>query len=178
MNLLPDLRSGIIVLFLGPHAAQSVMLELAAGLARRGPLRVVDGGNHFNAYRLARSLRRQVVEIDPALERVSLARAFTCYQMEALLAASAVESVPTLALDLLATFYDESVPLRERHRLLERAVRHLRRLSQAAPVAVSAQPASPEQPERAGLLAMLRDAAGMAWEIEPPAPPSLPPTLF
>jgi hypothetical protein len=177
-NLLPDLHAGTLVLVLGPRAAQGIMLELSAGLACRGALRVLDGGNQFNAYHVARALRRQTADIDTALARISLARAFTCYQMETLLAVSAAQSVPTLVFDLLSTFYDESVSLTERRRLLGRAVRHLQRLSQSAPVAVSAQPAGPGQAERAVLLEMLRGATNLAWELDMPAPPALPPALF
>ncbi|MDD5368574.1 MAG: hypothetical protein PHQ40_05780 [Anaerolineaceae bacterium] len=177
-NLLPDLQTGAVVLVLGPRAAQGAMLELSAGLACRGALRVLDGGNQFNAYRLARALRRQTVDIHTAMARISLARAFTCYQMEALLASSATQPIPTLVFDLLATFYDESVALTERRRLLGRAVRHLQRLSQAAPVAVSAQPAGPAQAERTVLLEMLRSVTGLAWELEMPTLPALPPALF
>jgi len=161
------------------------MVELAAGLARRGTMRVLDGGNLFNAYLVARALRRQTVNIPAALERIFLARAFTCYQMEALLAASPAQPVPTLVLDLPATFYDESVRLPERQRLLARAVRHLRRLSSQAPVAVSARPApaaaqagSVGLAERAGLLDILIEAVDRVWEADLPAAPDLPPRLF
>jgi hypothetical protein len=177
-NLLPDFRAGALVLVLGRHAAQGAMLELSAGLSCRGALRVLDGGNQFNAYHVARAVRRQTVDIDTALARIHLARAFTCYQMEALLAASSAQPTPTLVLDLLSTFYDESVGLTERRRLLGRAVRHLQRLSQSAPLAVSAQPAGPGQAERAVLLEMLRGVASLTWELEMPAPPALPPALF
>ncbi len=178
MNLLPDLHSGQLVVVIGPHAAQEPMLDLAAVLARRGPLRVLDGGLRFNAYHLARALRRRTAEIDAALERITLARAFTCYQMESLLAAGVVEAIPTLALDLLSTFYDENVRLVERQRLLRRAIIHLRRISQGAPVAVSAQPPPANRAECAGLLEALRDSATMIWESELPTPPLLPPRLF
>jgi hypothetical protein len=48
---------------------------------------------------------------------VRLSRAFTCYQMLALLAETPAGGPPTLVLDLLDTFYDESVPLHESRRL-------------------------------------------------------------
>lgn len=176
------------MLFLAPRAAQGIMIELAAGLARRGAPRVLDGGNLFNAYLLARALRRQTVELQAALGRIVLARAFTCYQMEALLAASPALPNPTLVLDLPALYYDESVPLRERQRLLQRGVQHLRRLSRQAPVAVSARPAQAAsrgpfagqvgQAERAALLDILIGAVDRVWEADLPAAPALPPRLF
>jgi hypothetical protein len=178
MNLLPELKSGQLVLVVGPHAAEEVMVDLAAALARRGRLRVLDGGLRFNAYRLARSIRRRTEDLDAALGRISLARAFTCYQMEALLAASANEPVPTLALDLLATFFDENERLAERQRLLHKAINHLQRLSQSAPVAVSVQPTLASQIERTSLLDMLRESASLTWEVDMPTAPELPPRLF
>ncbi len=178
MNALPDLIIGKIVLITAPRAAQEVLLELAAGLARRGPVRVLDGGNQFNAYHLARTLRRYTPQIEAALSRVSLARAFTCYQMEALLATCPIQAAPTLVLDFPATFYDESVSLVERKRLMEHCVGHLRRLSGRAPVAVGARLVPPNQPERTALFSILRCAADQLWEVEAPALPAPPPTLF
>ncbi len=175
---LTDLPVGKIVCVVAPHSAHRILLDLAAMLACRGPLSVLDGGNRFDAYRLARSLRQRTVTITPLLDRISLARAFTCYQMEALLAAATLPALPTLVLDLLATFYDESVSLAERCWLLERCMGHLRTLSQRAPVAVSAYPASPDQPERLELLGILFEAADQVWEMDLPAPPVEPLRLF
>ncbi len=183
MNALLDLPRGKVVLVLAPYGAQTIMVELAAALARSGALRVLDGGNLFNVYLLARALRRQRVDVSLGLERVALARAFTCYQMEAMLEITPAQPVPTLVLDPLSTFYDESVPLRERQRLLKRGVQHLRRLSDTAPVAVSATPLDPRKvsaakSERTGLLSILQDAADQVMETESPAPLPLPPRLF
>jgi hypothetical protein len=176
---LPDLFSGKIALLLGPHAAQAAMIELAAGLARRGPLRVLDGGNRFNTYPLARALRRHTVDIDACLERIYLSRAFTCYQMETMLATTPAQSAPTLVLDLLATFTDENVPLAERERLLQLSVGSLRRLSRLRPVAVSARPDGSAQTELGRLLETLRDSADQVWELGAPVSAgALQPPLF
>jgi hypothetical protein len=65
------------------------MLDLAARLALRGELRVLDGGNSFNAYTVARNLGRLVggggSALEEALQRIQVARAFTCYQVLTLL---------------------------------------------------------------------------------------------
>ncbi len=163
--------TGKIVLLVGPHAAQDAMLELAGGLVHLGRVRVLDGGNQFNAYLLARSLRRRSAEIFSLLDSITLARAFTCYQMETMLAESRDLAAPTIVLDLLGTFFDENVPLPERKRLLAHCTEHLYRLSRRAPTAVGARPADPSS-ERGELLAILRDAADQVWEIG--LPPSLP----
>ncbi len=125
------------------------MLELAARLALSGELRVLDGGNRFNVYPVARTIRRYSPELTAALARIRLARAFTCYQAAAMLAEMPAEPRPLLVIDLLATFYDESVNLNESRRLLAGCIPHLQRLSRCAPVVVSAKPPAPRQPERA-----------------------------
>jgi hypothetical protein len=158
------LPTGKIVLVVGPHAAQNVMLELAGGLVHLGRVRVLDGGNQFNAYLLARSLRRRSAELFSLLDSITLARAFTCYQMETMLAESRGLAAPTIVLDLLSTFFDENVPLPERKRLLAHCTDHLSRLSRLAPLAVGARPADPTT-ERGELLAILRDAADQVWEV-------------
>jgi hypothetical protein len=77
-------------------------------------------------------------------------------------------------LDLLATFYDESVNLNESRRLLAGCIPHLQRLSQAAPVVVSAKPPAPISAERAVLAEALRGAASGAWQLEPLPMPKAP----
>ncbi len=116
------------------------LLDEAASLALTGPLRVLDGGNCINIYPLARALRRRTAALTAALRNVRLSRAFTCYQMLALLAETPADGTPTLALDLLGTFYDESVPLYESQRLLRLAILELLRLRAGGPLTVSARP--------------------------------------
>jgi hypothetical protein len=160
------------VLIVAPHAAHLQMLDLAARLAVRGPLRVLDGGNQFNPLPVARTMRRYTARLEEALVSIQLSRAFTCHQMVALLSESSSEAIPTLVLDMLSTFYDEAVPLVESQRLLEVCLVHLGRLSHGAPVVVSARPPAALVSERLPLLELLRDAAAQYWEPEPqPAPP-------
>jgi hypothetical protein len=106
------------------------------------------------------------------LERIQLARAFTCYQMVALLKQTTARPVPTLVLDLLSTFYDESVPAVESRRLLQACILQLQRLNNRAPVAISVRPGLPgNRPE---LLDALQSAASQVWALEPyvPDPPA------
>jgi len=162
----PDLSlPNQLLLVLGPHAAQAQMLELAARLAVSGPLRVLDCGNQFNVYPVARAVRRRTAGLNEALGRIRLARAFTCFQALALLEETPAEGTPALVFDLLSTFYDEDVKLPESQRLLRSALAHLRRLSQAAPVIVSARPPKPiVSAERLVLLEALRATASTLWE--------------
>lgn len=141
MEMSLDLRPGRLYLILAPRQpGRRVMTELTARLALAGEARVLDAGNWFEAHAIARLVRRRTTELQAALERVRVARAFTCYQVITLLEQSPASETPTLVLNLLSTFMDESVPLAEREQLLEQAIGHLRRLSRVAPVAVSVAP--------------------------------------
>ncbi|MFQ5419700.1 MAG: hypothetical protein ACE5FD_08915 [Anaerolineae bacterium] len=166
MSLLPDVVTGEIGLLIGPHAEREMMLELTAVLAVRGPVQVVDGGNRFDAFRVARLIRRRSHRLDDALNQIQVARAFTCYQVVTLLAETAVSPAPHLIFDLLATFDDDSVSVAECYRLLRIVVTHLQRLRRQAPVIVSIR--SPRQPVRAGLVKLVMDVADHLFIHESP----------
>jgi hypothetical protein len=101
METLPELLTSHLYLMITPHdSARKTMAEVIARLALRGPLSVMDGGNLFDPYRVARQVRRQTHELDSALERISLRRAFTCYQMAVLLAKAPAGAQPPLAGDV------------------------------------------------------------------------------
>jgi len=156
-------------LVIAPHRAQRQMMTiLTARLALTGRVRLLDAGNCFDGYGLARQLRQQTSYWQQALERVSVARAFTCYQVETLLTDSVSDFSPVLVLNLLDTFYDENVKLNERLRLLEVSLAELRRLCRAASVAVSASLPARDQPGE--LLEILAGAAGQVWSFEEPQP--------
>lgn len=129
-----------LVVVRAANRAALALLDDAAGLALAGPLRVLDGGNCINIYPLARALRRRTAALTDALRNVRLSRAFTCYQMLALVTDTPADGTPTLVLDLLGTFYDESVPLYETQRLLRLAILELLRLRTGGPLTVSARP--------------------------------------
>jgi len=174
---------GQLLLVIAPQAGGALMLDLIARLACRGPLRLLDGGNRFDVYRcnlaIARALGGQTAEVPAILDNVRLARAFTCYQMAALLRQTPPAPRPVLVLDMLSTFYDESVPAAESRRLLGECIRDLQRLNRLAPVAISACPkAAAALPDlRPELLDDLRAAATRVWILEPHLPAS-PPQLF
>ncbi len=156
-------------LVLAPHHAQRQMMTmLTARLALSGRVRLVDAGNCFDGYGLARQLRQGSAHWQQALERVSVARAFTCYQVETLLSETVADVAPVLVLNLLDTFYDENVKLPERMRLLEVSLAELRRLCRMASVAVSSSYPTRDQP--AELLERLASAAGQVWSYDEPQP--------
>jgi len=139
---------------------------LIARLALNAPLRILDGGNSFGLHAVARALRRHTPAVQQHLERIRIARAFTCYQVITLLAQTPAEPPPTLCLDLLTTFYDENVSPAERRRLLRQALAHLQRLCRCAPVAVSLSAALPDQPDE--WVSMLLEHAAQVWEFKHP----------
>ena len=118
---------------------------------------VIDGGNSFDPYPVARAIRRRTHNLDEIFARVTIARAFTCYQVVTLLENTPATDRPHLVCDLTATFYDEAVSYSESYRLLRIAAGELRRLNRRAPVVVTARPAPRGQ--RSGLLRLLKDTA-------------------
>jgi hypothetical protein len=143
-------------------------------------VRVVDGGNCFDARGIARLLRRQTADLYAALERIQVQRAFTFYQLLAMLVHSSTNAHPLLVLDMLSTIYDENAPVMERLRLLDHSLGQLRRLSSIAPVVVSTPPqpsgwmptaANPAQAAPPEFLERLEAAADQVWRFEAPSEP-------
>lgn len=158
------LPRGLLVIF-GEHAGAARMLDLAAGLSLHGPLYLLDCGNRSNMYRVARALRTLTNDPVAVMRNIRLSRAFTCYQVVALLEKVAVRpTAPVLVLDLLATFMDESVQLRESSLLFDSALHHLLAMGQTLPVVVSAKPLLSLSAPRFGLLEQLKAAAAEVWE--------------
>ena len=168
MDALAPLPASGVTLVIGLPERES-LLGMIARLALGGPVRVVVGGNRFDAYRLARLVRRHTVQVDETLGRVQVVRPFTCYQTVTLLAQSQ-GGAPLFVLDLLATFADDNVSDRESARLLRLAATHLRRCGKQAPVLVTARPLAAAG--RQGLLAILEAAADRLLYNQPPPTPT------
>ncbi len=131
-------------------------------------VRVLDGGNRFNAYTVARLLGGR----PEVLERITVSRAFTCYQVLALLESTPAMPCAFVVLDLLNTFYDESVQAGERKRLLRACLAQLERLGQSSKGVVSVHP--PKVPSQAAveMLTMLQAKSQDTIFIQPePAAP-------
>jgi hypothetical protein len=172
MNTLPDLYPRQLHLMLVPLPLRRQIANAAiARLALRGPVRVLDGGNHFDAHGIARALRSKTHHLQPALQRIQVARAFTCYQVITLLQETPSSATPTLVLDLLTTFYDENVPMPERLRLLQECLEQLQRLSRLATVVITVVPQPKAEADE--LIDRLEASAGQTWrfELEQPKPP-------
>ncbi len=176
MNTLPDLIPRRISLVVADAPAGPLLPDLIAQMAVRGPLRVLDAGNCFPAYPVAREIRRATPDLEAALKRIQIARAFTCYQVLALLEGTPDDTTPVLILELLSTFTDESVKLVERQRLLVRCSQEIQRLRREAPVGIitSLQPILPDSQT---LLKIVERVADEVWRFETETP-TLPPRLF
>jgi hypothetical protein len=98
---------------------------------------IFDAGNCFDPYQIIRQIRRQTPLVKSILERIQVARAFTCFQVVSLLEQTQISEGSVFILRLLTTFADEMVPLKDRLRLLSQVDDQIKRLSYCAPVTVS-----------------------------------------
>lgn len=176
MNLLPVLQTGKLIVVYALHAARAESAMLAAELALRGPVTVLDGGNRFIPYRVAQLLRRKTVDVQAASQRLFIRRAFTCYEMNSLLADMPTFQQPYLILDLLNTFYDDHVPTYEVSRLLKLCLSQIHRLQVSAPVVVTLAPALVE--ERAFLITKVCEMADEVLTVDIPVSRVTQPALF
>lgn len=81
-------------------------MELAASyLVAGGRVFWVDGGNSFNPYRLTEAAKRLGMDPAPLLRRLFVARAFTVYQLEALIRRRLKPSLERYP-DALGVIYD------------------------------------------------------------------------
>ncbi|NCF66403.1 MAG: hypothetical protein GWP61_10520 [Chloroflexi bacterium] len=175
MQQLPDATNRKIALLIGERAERETLLDFTAVLALRGPVRILDASNSFDPYHVSRAIRRQTAQLHQVLARVSVARAFTCYQVITLLQETPSMPMPHLVFDLLATFYDQAVSHAESYRLLQIAAGHLLRLGRQAPVIVSVRPTP--QGGQPRLLQFLQRAADLVL-LQEAQPVSTLETLF
>lgn len=174
MDLITLPHTPSLQLLIAPFSFQrEASLQFIAELAQTGPVRVLDGGNRFDVLGLNRELRRRDLPLYAALERVQVARAFTCYQMTTLLEGHPQSRVPALVLNLLTTFQDENASLAERPRLLEICLHNLRRWARHTAVLTILHPQPSEEP----FLIRVREAADQVWVFEH-HPPAAQLTLF
>jgi hypothetical protein len=171
MQIIPLPNAGQLMLVVTPYVGGETIFDLTARLALAGELEVIDGGNTFNAYRVASALRRiQGGGALRVLEAVRLARAFTCYQLAALLeevaAPSARTALPLLVLDLLATFGDQSVTVRERRRLLSMCLARLKQIGAIRPVGIWVRTRAVAPEESLEFLARVEQVAGKIWRLD------------
>lgn len=163
----------------GVHGGTGVfrLSLVAAGyaLVQGIPVTLVDGSNRFDLYGLAEFARRTAAgrcTPDELLRRIFVSRAFTCYQMEAVI----TERLPAFVRDkgspvvlifgLLDTFYDEQAPLRDVQLGVRRMVRALQGLKESGiAVLVASTDAGPVPPARRGLLPGVMKAMDRVFDM-------------
>jgi len=176
MNILPVLKTGKLIVLYTSDAAREESMALIAELGLRGPVTILDGGNRYKPYQVALLMRRKTVNISTAANRLFSRRAFTCYEMNTLLGTTPSLQQPYVILDLLNTFYDDHVPIREACRLLKLCLNQINRLQTSAPVVVTLAPALVE--ERAFLIEQVCEKADQVLTLEVSAPQITQPALF
>ncbi|HTT14553.1 MAG TPA: hypothetical protein VMG81_02075 [Thermoplasmata archaeon] len=132
---------GEATVFEGPTAAVEPIVELlyAGNAVARGRISLLEGANRFHPYRIGELGRTLGVDATETLRRIRLARAFTAYQMVALVdgwAAEARRRPPTLLVghDLPALFATDEIRDDEREQLLRHVARTLGALLRDVPV--------------------------------------------
>ncbi len=169
MELLPQLTTGQIGLLISPGSGKrgyEALLKATAVLAMEDSVRVIVCGNKFNLRQVSRDIRCQTPHLPDILDRIAVARAFTCYQVVTLLRQTPITPEPTLIFDLLATFYDENVSLAESYRLVNIVTRRLAALRRQAPILIGIHP--PLQPQRMVLVKAVEAIADHVLTYEPP----------
>jgi hypothetical protein len=141
---------------------------------------VVDGANRFDAYFVAEFARRftssgagQRITPEELLEHIYVSRAFTCYQMEALItdrlpAFLALSRSPVaIIFGLLDTFYDDQAPMFEVRNSLRRIVAVLQRLKrEGTSVLLASVTARSVAPERRALQEALQTSMDKVYMVE------------
>lgn len=176
MNLLPVLQTRKLIVLCGADSARAESMTLIAELGLRGPLTILDGGNRYQPRKVALLLGRQTADIRTPANRLFGRRAFTCYEMNTLLGTTPSLPYPCVILDLLNTFYDDHVPIREAERLLHSCLEQIRRLGLSAPVVVTLGP--PLARERAFLIERVCEKADQVFILEAPTSSISQPSLF
>ncbi len=174
MNILPVLHTGKMIAVTTSRETREQITLLTAELALHGAVTVLDGGNRFAAYQIVRMLRMRTSNFEEAARRIFIRRAFTCYQMLALLENSQALPQPCIILDILSTFYDENVTLQEAGRLLDNCIAQLDRLRVTGPVVISLMP----HPDRLFLFERILAKCDQIVDVEIPIPVITQPALF
>jgi hypothetical protein len=150
---------------------------MAAGhaLVNNVPVTVVDGSNRFDLYGLAEFARRSAgsgKSPEQILHNIFISRAFTCYQMEAVLTERlpafirAKQSPVVLIFGLLDTFYDEQAPLFEVRNALERIIGTLHALrDEGTALLLASMDMRPASPARLSLFPRLAAAMDVAYRL-------------
>ena len=124
-----------LTLLVNLHGASAS--DLVLNRAMDSPVWILDAGNCFNPYQIVRQIRMQTPQVKAVLERIQVARAFTCFQVVSLLEQTQVNSGSIFILRLLTTFADEMIQTKDRMRLLKRVDSQIERLGRRVPLTIT-----------------------------------------
>jgi len=173
---LPVHPSHRLTLVVAQQYERENITELIATLCLHGPLYVLAGSDWLPGYGLTRLIRHRTPEVRQTLERVHIARAFTCYQLLDLIANLRPDGEPLLILDFLNTFLNDDIPLPVRFRVLRQCCGHLQRLAFRKLVIVLVQELKTENCE--AFLSILAQSADEVLQIEAEPKRVCQPALF
>jgi len=166
------LHGGNVVFRLSLAAASRA---LASGI----PMTLVDGTNRFDVYYITDFARRLAGQQqgrrrtpEEFLRNIFISRAFTCFQMEAVITDRLLpfvrerESPVVIIFGLLDTFYDEQAPLHEVRASLGRIITALRRLkAERIAVLLACTDLRPASAERRDLFPRLAGAMDRVYRV-------------
>jgi hypothetical protein len=137
-NAFPGFKSGDFAVFYGYQYCKTLTFRLVVrcqlpieGNGLNSTAIFVDGGNTFNPYSISAIAQEFGLDPKPALERVFVSRAFTAYQLSAIILETLEEALKqyrsklVLLSDLTGLFLDKDVPTREAFELFSKAVTYL-----------------------------------------------------
>jgi hypothetical protein len=139
---------------------------------------LLDGANRFDPYVVSSLARTVSISPETLLKKIRIARAFTCYQMAALMgeklasllnkekALSPRSKVWVVLLGPVATFLDEDVPENEVRPLFERALKRVEGMAvEGVPFLIFQSPVDSHS-KRSYLLRRLFKFTDLVWKIE------------
>jgi len=182
-------RQASLTVLAGPGFVLDLGTTLAGQAALRGlTVLYVDGANTFDPYILSRLAKDAGQPPKAILQRLHLSRAFTCHQLETLIAERLPSAIARYRPGLVVVsgwshlFHDENVPAREAFRILQHTGRRLRSLAEVGQPILATHPEEPATPRlrplgeilarAATTVVRLREEEGevLALQEKPPSP--------
>jgi hypothetical protein len=159
-------RQASLTVLAGPGFVLGLGTTLAGQAALRGlTVLYVDGANAFDPYILSRLAKDAGQSPKAILQRLHLSRAFTCHQLETLIAERLPSAIARYRPGLVVVsgwshlFHDENVPAREAFRILQHTGRRLRSLAEVGQPILATHPEEPATPRLRPLGEILARAA-------------------
>jgi hypothetical protein len=164
-QLFPGFTIGDFAVLYGSNSIQSlasllcVRAQLPPQLGGLGSNVVfIDGGNTFKHNQVARLARLHQLDPQQTLERIYLSRAFTAYQMTALILEKLKETVKRydakliIISDIAGFFLDKDVPEYEAHRVYSQVIAYLHNFAKENQIALIATYPPHQQTKRNSFL--------------------------